>query len=130
MNRADYSALDETLDLMAPMGPDLANGFSNHAPMAIEAMCAMRRGDAVMPWFEDHRASLAPRRARVAVSLPVHVAAPTTRDDLRTTASRRRLGASHTSPRLPLARDWKIHWPGRGPSAPSGRAFHRVRNNQ
>ena len=66
MNPADYSALDETLDLMAPMGPDLANGFSNHAPMAIEAMCAMRRADAVMPWFEGYRASLAPRRARVA----------------------------------------------------------------
>ncbi len=66
MNPSDYSALDETLDLMAPMGPDLVNGFSNHAPMAIEAMCAMRRGDAVMRWFEGYRASLAPRRARVA----------------------------------------------------------------
>ncbi len=55
MNPADYSALDETLDLMAPMGPDLVNGFSNHAPMAIEAMCAMRRADAVMPWFEGYR---------------------------------------------------------------------------
>ena len=62
----DYSALDETLELMAPMGPDLSNGFSNHAPMAIEAMCAMRRQDAVMPWFERYRVSLAPRRARVA----------------------------------------------------------------
>jgi len=63
---ADYSALDETLDFMAPMGPDLTNGFSNHAPMAIEAMCAMRRADAVMPWFERYRSLLAPRRARVA----------------------------------------------------------------
>jgi hypothetical protein len=66
MNPADYYALDETLELMAPMGPDLSNGFSNHAPMAIEAMCAMRRGDAVIPWFERYRHSLAPRRARVA----------------------------------------------------------------
>ena len=63
---ADYSVLDETLEIMAPMGPDLSNGFSNHAPMAIEAMCAMRRPDAVMPWFERYRGSLAPRRARVA----------------------------------------------------------------
>jgi hypothetical protein len=63
---ADYSALDETLEIMAPMGPDLANGFSNHAPMAIEAMCAMGRGDTVMPWFEHYRSSLAPRQARVA----------------------------------------------------------------
>lgn len=63
---ADYSALDEALDIMAPMGPDLVNGFSNHAPMAIEAMCAMRRADAVMPWFEHYRSLLAPRRSRVA----------------------------------------------------------------
>jgi hypothetical protein len=66
MNLANYSALDEALEIMAPMGPDLINGFSNHAPMAIEAMCAMERGDAAMPWFERYRASLAPRRARVA----------------------------------------------------------------
>src|ERR1700722_11044304 len=66
MNSTDYSALDETLEAMAPMGPDLSNGFSNHAPMAIEAMCAMERGGAVMPWFERYRHSLAPRRARVA----------------------------------------------------------------
>jgi hypothetical protein len=66
MNLANYSALDEALEIMAPMGPELTNGFSNHAPMAIEAMCAMGRGDAAMPWFEGYRKSLAPRRARVA----------------------------------------------------------------
>jgi hypothetical protein len=66
MNPADYSALDETLEIMAPMGPDLSNGFSNHAPMAIEAMCAMGRADAVMPWFEGYRHSLVPRHTRVA----------------------------------------------------------------
>lgn len=66
VNPADYSALDETLEIMAPMGPELGNGFSNHAPMAIEAMCAMRRADAVMPWFERYRHSLAPRHSRVA----------------------------------------------------------------
>jgi Questin oxidase-like len=66
MNPADYSVLDETLEIIAPMGPDLNNGLSNHAPMAIEAMCAMRRRDAVMPWFERYRRLLAPRPARVA----------------------------------------------------------------
>jgi len=66
MNPTDYSALDETLEIMAPVGPDLNNGFSNHAPMAIEAMCAMGRRDAVMPWFERYRHWLAPRPARVA----------------------------------------------------------------
>ena len=66
MNPADYSALDETLEIMAPMGPDLSNGLSNHAPMAIEAMCAMGRGDAVMPWFARYRRRLALRPARIA----------------------------------------------------------------
>jgi hypothetical protein len=66
MNAADYSVLDETLEIMSLMGPDLNNGFSNHAPMAIEAMCAMGRTDAVMPWFDRYRHSLAPRRARIA----------------------------------------------------------------
>jgi hypothetical protein len=66
MKTPDYSALDETLEAMALVGPDLSNGFSNHAPMAIEAMCAVGRGDAVIPWFESYRHSLMPRRARVA----------------------------------------------------------------
>ncbi len=66
MKPADYSVLDATLEIMAPMGPDLGNGLSNHAPMAIEAMCAMGRPDAVMPWFEHYRRGLAPRPARVA----------------------------------------------------------------
>jgi len=66
MNPADYSALDEILEIMAPMGPDLNNGLSNHAPMAIEAMCAMGRSDAVKKWFDGYRHFLAPRAARVA----------------------------------------------------------------
>src|SRR5208283_5413486 len=66
MKPADYSVLDATLEVMAPMGPDLSNGLSNHAPMAIEAMCAMGRPDAVMPWFERYRRGLAPRPAGVA----------------------------------------------------------------
>ncbi len=66
MNPADYSALDEALEIMASNGPELNNGFSNHAPMAIEAMCAMGRRDSVMPWFERYRHWLAPRPSRVA----------------------------------------------------------------
>ena len=66
MNPADYSALDEALEIMAPMGPELNNGFSNHAPMCIEAMCAMGRSDSVTPWFERYWRWLAPRPSRVA----------------------------------------------------------------
>jgi hypothetical protein len=66
---ANYAALDEALDVLAPMGPDLNNGLSNHAPMAIEALCAMRRGDRVASWLDRYRRFLAPRRrahARIA----------------------------------------------------------------
>ena len=66
MNPADYSALDEALEIMAPNSPELNNGFSNHAPMCIEAMCAMGRHNSVMPWFERYRRWLAPRPSRVA----------------------------------------------------------------
>jgi len=56
--------LDEALDAMAAVGPDLTNGMSNHAPMAIEALCALGRGDAVARWLDGYRASFAPRPPR------------------------------------------------------------------
>lgn len=56
-----YANFDETLESMAAVGPDLNNGMSNHAPMAIEAMCAMDRGDAVTRWLDKYRSALAPR---------------------------------------------------------------------
>jgi len=61
----DYEALDEALAVLAPAGPELANGNSNHAPMAIEAMCVLGRGDAALPWLDRYRDGLVPRRARV-----------------------------------------------------------------
>src|SRR5262245_49935091 len=57
----DYSVLDEALERLSSAGPDLRNGMSNHAPMAIEAMCALGRGDAVMPWLDRYREWFAPR---------------------------------------------------------------------
>jgi len=60
-----YATLDDALDRLAAYGPDLGNGFTNHAPMAIEALCALGRGDAAVPWLErgwSHRALLLPRR--------------------------------------------------------------------
>jgi hypothetical protein len=67
--RADYSALDQALDELARSGPDLRNGLSNHAPMAVEALCALGRADAVRPWLEGYRSGLEPRppaRERIA----------------------------------------------------------------
>ena len=60
-----YDAMDEALGRLQAFAPDLRNGFTNHAPMAIEAMCALGRGDAALPWLErnwEYRALLLPRR--------------------------------------------------------------------
>ena len=57
----DYEILDEALISMAPAGPDLRNGLTNHAPMAAEALVALRRGDTVMRWLENYRKGLTPR---------------------------------------------------------------------
>jgi questin oxidase-like protein len=65
----DYSTMEEALEFLAPYGPDLSNGLTSHAPMAAEALCAMGRAEAVMPWLEHYRAGLLPRptpRRRIA----------------------------------------------------------------
>jgi hypothetical protein len=58
-----YAPLDEALARLLPYGPDLANGLTSHAPMAVEALCALGRPDAVMPWIERYRPGLLPRPA-------------------------------------------------------------------
>jgi hypothetical protein len=56
-----YAAHDEALELLAPYGPELANGLTSHAPMVAEALCALGRPGAVMPWLARYRAGLLPR---------------------------------------------------------------------
>ena len=66
--KPDYAELDELLRALAPYGPDLRNGNTNHAPMAVEALCALGRGDAALCWLEHYRAQLLPmpeRRERI-----------------------------------------------------------------
>ena len=58
-----YASLDEALEFLAPYGIELKNGNSNHAPMVAEALCAMGRPDAVMPWVAGYRERLLPRSA-------------------------------------------------------------------
>lgn len=55
-----YDTFDEALESIAAAGPDLRNGLTNHAPMAIEALCAIGREDAVMPWLDTYRAGMQP----------------------------------------------------------------------
>ncbi len=60
MRAPDYAPLDDALDLLAESGPDLRNGMTNHAPMAVEALCALGRADAVPGWLAHYRAELLP----------------------------------------------------------------------
>jgi hypothetical protein len=66
----DYAAIDAALDFLAPYGPDLANGMTSHAPMVAEAMIALDRAHAVLPWLEKARPELTPRPAAVAAIEP------------------------------------------------------------
>src|SRR5262245_37210575 len=55
-----YEDFEEALASIAFAGPDLRNGLTNHAPMAVEALCAMGRGEAVMRWLDAYRKELLP----------------------------------------------------------------------
>jgi hypothetical protein len=58
-----YAILDDALDAIAPYGIALDNGNFNHAPMVAEALCALGRPEAVMPWIARYRPRMAPRPA-------------------------------------------------------------------
>jgi hypothetical protein len=58
-----YTSLDDALDEIAPYDMALANGNSNHAPMVAEALCALGRPDAVMPWVARYRERMQARPA-------------------------------------------------------------------
>src|SRR5689334_1470633 len=58
-----YQPLDEALDRLRPYGPGLINGNFNHAPMVAEALCALGRPDAVLPWIERYRDRMVMRAA-------------------------------------------------------------------
>ena len=61
MSAPAYALLDGALELLAAYGPTLANGNFNHAPMVVEALCALDRADAVFPWIEAYRSRMTPR---------------------------------------------------------------------
>src|SRR5271169_4721660 len=63
MRAPAYASLDDALETLAPYGIELKNGNSNHAPMVAEALCALGRPDAVMPWIARYRERMLPRPA-------------------------------------------------------------------
>jgi hypothetical protein len=56
-----YAGHDEALALLAPYGSDLANGLTSHAPMVAEALCALGRPEAVLPWLARYRTGMLAR---------------------------------------------------------------------
>jgi hypothetical protein len=50
-----YQSYDDALELIADAGPELRDGLTNHAPMVIEALCAMDRASAIEPWLHRYR---------------------------------------------------------------------------
>ncbi|MGC2200346.1 MAG: questin oxidase family protein [Stellaceae bacterium] len=63
MRTTSYASFDDALETLAGYGIELSNGNSNHAPMVAEALCAMGRPDAVMPWLSRYRERMLPRLA-------------------------------------------------------------------
>jgi hypothetical protein len=61
MRAPNYASLDDALETLAPYGIELRNGNSNHAPMVAEALCALGRPEAVMPWIARYRERMLPR---------------------------------------------------------------------
>ena len=59
--------MDAALEIVHRTGPEYGPGASNHAPMAVEAMLAMGRGDGIIPWLEWYGAELEDRPRGVAM---------------------------------------------------------------
>jgi hypothetical protein len=53
-HNADYAGLDPALVRLAPVGPELTNGLSNHGPMVAEAMCALGCSARVATWVDRY----------------------------------------------------------------------------
>ncbi len=60
--------VDEMLDLLSFASTEQLNGNANHGPMASEALFALGREEAVLPWVEEYRGRLIDRPSP---SLPI-----------------------------------------------------------
>lgn len=54
------ATIDEALEILRNTGPEFGVGFSNHGPMACEAMITLGRSDHVIKWVEAYRKRLRP----------------------------------------------------------------------
>jgi hypothetical protein len=51
-------AMEDALALLALTGPEYAGRLANHGPMAAQALVALERPDAVVPWVETYKGRL------------------------------------------------------------------------
>jgi hypothetical protein len=51
-------AIDAALDMLHHTGPEYGDDLANHGPMAAEAMLAMGRTDAILPWVQRYKRRL------------------------------------------------------------------------
>ncbi|MBI4470644.1 MAG: hypothetical protein HY650_15120 [Acidobacteria bacterium] len=47
--------IDQALELLKETGPEYQGFLANHGPMAAEALVALERPDAVLPWVQRYR---------------------------------------------------------------------------
>ncbi len=52
------TTIDEALELLEGTGPEYGGGLANHGPMAAEALFALGRVEAAVPWAENYRRRL------------------------------------------------------------------------
>lgn len=52
------SIIDQALDILRDTAPEYGKGFSNHAPMAAEALLALGREEAIISWVEKYKRRL------------------------------------------------------------------------
>jgi hypothetical protein len=65
------NVIDEVIERFAATGPEFGPGLSNHGPMAAEALVALGRADAVVPWADWYVRRLAEHpEARNAIDAP------------------------------------------------------------
>ncbi|WP_306016081.1 questin oxidase family protein [Oceanicaulis sp. MMSF_3324] len=63
--RGDYSGLDAALQRLEEVSVVQTNGFYNHAPMVVEALCAMGQGDEAQAWLDQAEARFTPAERRM-----------------------------------------------------------------
>ena len=61
--------IDEMLELLSFAGAEFGSGNANHGPMASEALFALGREDAVLPWVDEYRKRLTDRPT-LSVAIP------------------------------------------------------------